>query len=377
MPESGGRTYRSGIPALLLVAVGSLALGCIERRGALSADTAERTGPELVKVCATDQECGGYPDGTCAPVLMNTGNLRMMCWAPAGSDRGGVRCSSHQECRSGVCLRTGADAFCFEACEEDGDCASDTWCRQVEFGVGEGHSLPVDSCVPQYKRCHCDADCWDESVCLPVHRVDEPEEVAMVCMPAQADLMDGGKTCQDDEGCRSGLCLELPYLQDRYCYSACDEDKDCPPGLQCSAGSLPLSLAETTDTPPAGNVQALGSCTPPLGTFTNCQSDGHCSEGETCSLYSNVDATELQPMCFPVGASGYLKAGAHCQQDSECRSGHCLLLPYEARCFGLCWASTDCTDGTTCHPVAGYVVNDLGDEFAGNDLVEPIQICLP
>ena len=362
------------VPLALVFVIGG---GCIESRS-IHASDAEQTDedqPNVVQSCSADHECPG-PNDVCSPFLAKTGELRLTCNSATGSARGGMPCSAHAACRSGVCMQTGGNAFCFEACIQTGDCLAAVHCEPVEFKLGDGLSVAVNSCAPASSLCKSDVDCDTEEVCLPVRPAIAADGPVMACLPKANGWIDGGKACTADHECSSGMCLELPHELGRFCYSACEISAHCPPGLSCSPNSVYFSAGHSEDDP-ASNVVGLSSCTPYLGALTACQSDQHCLGDEACSPYSNSDVSELQPMCTATSDPGELTAGAPCQVGAQCRSGHCLELPFGGYCLGLCSVSSDCAAGATCRLLPGYVVNDFGDKQPANDLTETISLCLP
>ena len=173
--------------------------------------------------------------------------------AAPGAHAPGRACAVHEDCRSGLCDLTADPATCVDSCCSSTSCfESKTACRFSEHAGALGF--------------------W---------------------CSAPADLAPYGASCSVDEGCSSGLCLELEGS--KRCSAPCCSATQCEP-----MGGRPVACADVSR-----------------------------------SVFVRACATLL-----PIGASG--EVGKACSSGEECRSGLCSP-PTPGEAHGQC-TDTCCSD---------------------------------
>ncbi|MCS6797711.1 MAG: putative metal-binding motif-containing protein [Myxococcota bacterium] len=279
--------------------------------------------------------------GTCcrtAADCPSTGGIGTFCTDPrtCQGSRGEVVCESN---RCGT--RTGVpdDRACDASVEAD-DCGA---FRSV-FCTG-AMDQPPPRCPTS---CRTDADCDAEAHC------------DAVCVPDLAD----GETCDEDSDCASGHCSGNVCCARGDC---CRRPEDCPAryGRPPSCDS-PSTCQGTRD---AASCEGFV-----CGTVRNVPDDSACHAGLEalgCGLYPSRFCTggtdQTPPICAssctsdaecdpvahcettgPFGGTCELDRadGETCDEDSDCRSGHCAN--------GHCCASGDCCNDASDCPRSSY-----------------------
>jgi hypothetical protein len=158
---------------------------------------------------------------------------------------------------------------------------------------------------------------------------------------------------------RYGACFGVACAHDADCNGLSKDAANprvCAPYRQTYTQNADLNATCTLDGDCLASSYA-GICNkaannPNPGGFTN----GYGLFGQNGKCRSTVFALQCAPSLGAARKAG----GAACTKSSECRTGHCLVLPdnvpIEARsgatsgiCFAACTSNTDCAAGT-CKP---------------------------
>ena len=330
-------------------------------------------------VCAAEQYCAA--DGTCQP-----GCRVEDAACPAGyacdAEARDCRCADDSACAAGQYC--GAEGACVAGCRsEPDDCA-------------------VGSCDPQSRRCRCAADaecadnlyCGDDGTCQVGCRL-EPDNcpqgrceaasrlcrapscgrdgdcpMGQVCAlnPAEGGgielrcappLANGGSEdpCARNVQCGARLCVD-----ERYCFSACTDNADCPGG-RCE----PIRV----NGPGVDEVTELNTCAlPPLV----CGADAECAEGRVCLPNGEDPAQPNRPIFECLGPPPGGRTGDACGADGDCVSGTCV----EGVCWGPCRrGQADCRAGQVCYEDSIIFTFDQGTPAPRDDRFFGAAACLP
>ncbi len=290
-------------------------------------------------VCDEDSDCeAGHCDngfccdgGTCCNDALDCpggGGIGATCddTATCQGTRGEIICEMFQcTTRSGV--------------PDDSACDSSVEANDCGFGASIYCTGEVNQTPPS-----CPGRCTDDSECDPGAHCD------VACVP---DL-DDGSVCDEDSDCVSGYCNNNICCSGGDC---CRTPSDCPSSY---------SSAPTCDTPSAcqGTRDAATCSDFVCGTAANVPDDSACTASTVasdCGLYPTRFCSGGTDQTPPVCASNCTSdaecdASAHCDmnmclpdlddgqacdEDSDCRSGHCQN--------GFCCASGDCcSTGSDC-----------------------------
>lgn len=243
------------------------------------------------------------------------------CGGSCGACDAGWECSSQSicfaicepNCQGLQCGDDGCDGSC-GGCPEgmncmDGSCFPECQphCTGMECGddgcggscgeCGEGECVD-HLCEAVDAHCAGDADCESGQLCGPFSSVETPGTIETLCTEAGGGGQKGaGDTCDFGSECQSGYCTEAEYLDDYFCWTACEDDSDCSEGLHCYPNRLFFSFG--TDTPNPGDDMLYGipGCLPYLGTFKDCDSHMDCPWEEWCLPYANQTATGTEYHC--------------------------------------------------------------------------------
>lgn len=214
------------------------------------------------RIC-NDGQCPGGWD--CYRVGTSQGeiNLCLPSEVETGDASFGDSCNSGQECVSGLCVSDGSQAFCSQACTQDGDCPTQSACYGLDNGGG-------------------------------------------ACVPGGGESGAGGfgSACQSSTDCASEICLDDGGSI--YCSEVCQADRDCQTGAACfNAGDINVCAwaedeAEGGSTPSAPQALYGDPCLASAECVDNlCLSDG---QGQFCSRYCSVSSDcPNNDMCVSIG----------------------------------------------------------------------------
>jgi hypothetical protein len=306
-------------------------------------------------------------------------SVETFCSGPEGMLVGGQPCTLDEECFSGFCMGLEEnDSLCFHGCHQDNECTAGQICSNVVFAQGQPNEKSIPACLPAPDFCGGDQDCPEDQICLPAQDPNAPNTLTGICLPPQgAGAKTAGQFCTDDAECESEICNAFPGVAQKICWSMCADISDCAPGLKCYPNLIHFVFDQGTDTPLDDKFWATGSCTPDLGSFNNCTGDSNCPGGEFCYHAHNQTNTELEPRCLKTWTSGASKGGETCMNDVQCFSGVCLQGTPTGICLALCAGNQDCYGGTSCEPFDGFVLDNMGTDDEGDDVVDTWNICLP
>ncbi len=170
----------------------------------------------------------------------------------------------------------------------------------------------------------------------------------------RAGPLAAGLPCQDGDACASGVCE--PPLQggERICKGPCGDGASqnhnvCALGARCYREEWAFRFPGGDDTRATDDRWlALAACAPDRGSGDDCQSFPDCdgAADEVCVPRPSGDRLSWRSECRrPVGPEGH---GALCDEDRDCRSGVCLLIPdtETSICLGACLGDGDCAFGS-------------------------------
>ena len=84
--------------------------------------TGELFGDSHRKTCKQDAVCTAYEACRAATDVLDECKGRLVCMPRVGDRVAGQSCSAQSQCKSGVCLGTGATSTCFTTCDQNTDC---------------------------------------------------------------------------------------------------------------------------------------------------------------------------------------------------------------------------------------------------------------
>ncbi|MGM0575722.1 MAG: hypothetical protein ACQEXJ_08350 [Myxococcota bacterium] len=150
----------------------------------------------------------------------------------------GDPCFQNSDCFSGYCIEAPGGLVCTELCQDS--CPAGYACKLLSVSAD-----PVSICVPN---------------------------VLNYCGP-----------CQDDRHCFGGVCLD-DGEQEPYCTSACNDDRPCPDGFECTATD-DVSTGETRDVcvPTSGTCGCTSSSEGAVRPCEVANEIGVCQGFETCN----------------------------------------------------------------------------------------------
>jgi len=306
-------------------------------------------GMECDSVTFEDQTTGSSAEiGVCRPPLRECVSIADclpdeycefgICFPkdPTDGNKGaGEPCTQDDECATGWCLDWGA---CSGSCGTADHCADDMGCMRVNFGTGDGQSIPANVCVP---KCSKDADCPNDRAC-GVFVDASGEGLVTSCLAAAVGTRAAGQACTADAQCRSGVCIGEP---NGYCRGTCEDASDCAdPRLECR----PIAYSDQAGMP----LGAVLSCAGP-----SCTKEADCDDW-SCQLGTEGDPRVLVHRCEPPG--GPKVAGEPCAAHAECRSNFCIG---GVGCMELCENDLDCATGF-CLDGIGLMLDNVLYEIA-------------
>jgi V8-like Glu-specific endopeptidase len=277
---------------------------------------------QLGEACSDDMDCATLlcadsPEGRvcvspCDPLSPDTG-----CDA-------GYFCASTEDCQ-GVCIKgkVGEKGF-GEPCEQGAECAS-LFCADP----GDGNKRCLVTCRGD------ESNCFSGEACIA--------QGGQCGSCVDADLVSGklgaDEPCNDDGGCRSGICFDDGGT--KYCATSCGGDDDCDGKHHCRDEVCVRGSRQGL----GGSCQEHGDCAKGFfcietgkGEFCTraCGEDEPCGEGFSCEPASNGQ------LCLPEKSV----VGGACEGDDDCASGLCHAP--SGTCTRLCADATACGPGLEC-----------------------------
>jgi hypothetical protein len=203
-----------------------------------------------------------------------------------------------------------------DACECRSDCRSDLYCADAsghlvessEHGALGGYCPGEGTCIP---RRAAGESCGDGIVCTHGLLCLAATQVCDVAQPEGASC-GAASDCQEQFFCN--LALEAPVCASPGgAGAACGDTSQCLAGLTCNTGYDPGRCEQ----PLAGAESDPCSDDTHCGMNLLCYHAGYCEAvGSDGAIYHPTPST-----CTPAGT---IEAGAPCQQDENCVSGHCI-----------------------------------------------------
>ena len=263
------------------------------------------------EACVSDASCEGpCVNGVCSPACGDDDDCGpgLACIERSGAARCTRTCGGSGDCAAGLlCVVRGpASGFCVAPGPGAGgvDCELREDCASWFCGAGRC----LSTCA--------DGGCPAETTCLALH-------TQSVCIPA-GDGADEA-ACAQGADCASGVC------RGGRCTVSCAVGGDCPNDRVCLL------------------YEALGLCE------RRCADSGDCGETGICA------ATGGRRLCETRGDGA---AGAMCDRDRGCASGHCAAGECAAPC------DPDCPLGTACvRDISGAACRAAGAGAAGSACV--------
>jgi hypothetical protein len=314
--------------------------------------------------CEADGDCVGKGN-TCLLVQVGPLSLDTFCGPPVGTKLAGEQCKEDDDCKSGFCAQFEDGTICLGFCKTDMDCKGGTICGTVNINLTDDIVESFPACVIPPSECHGDKMCPDGESCMPALG-DVPNTIEGLCAPTVGSKT-AGSICSDDDECQSGICFNLFEKGINICWSTCETDADCLPGLYCYENLVYFIFDQDTPDKADDKYFALKSCALDIGSFNPCWADSDCPNNEFCNWYTDQTLTALEPHCIsPKGNTG---AGGSCTADSQCKSNTCAGSP-PFFCLGLCKGNGDCNGGATCQQYDDFEINEKGDTVT-------VHLCLP
>jgi hypothetical protein len=287
------------------------------------------------------------PIGVCFGQQSGLRGPRELC---IRSPNGGSNCQPNLQCIP----ESATTALCRTYCNPlaSGGCVGTEKC--VAF-VGDFNGRRYGLCLPDTgfgQSCGRDAQCRASLSCQPYDDPSSLNEVSNICQysfgaglglaPCAARVTDAGVVVSADVVCRSGLCRGDPLTSSShsyFCYASCEKDDDCSIGGRNGVCDGEFSV-----------VTAFGTEGRVRGCRPSCTSEASCAPydaGVACRLrlVQTPADPKLVRTCSPGLGSG--RAGAVCLNDSDCRSGWCLLEDARGvrRAPGYCLEACDGASG--------------------------------
>lgn len=183
----------------------------------------------------------------------------------------GEPCAADEECTSGTCMNDNGVRFCSDVCAMEGDCDEGFHCRAeqcipgVAEGVGGGCLENEDCaggfCATQGERSWCTTFCTGIEDCPLGFSCTEAGD-QNICTPANGLV---GDSCEVNEGCISGLCVNNTD-RGSVCSRFCDAEIACSAGFECQR----VSNAAVCLRPGTSGTEEMPPITVPID-------DGGCS----------------------------------------------------------------------------------------------------
>jgi hypothetical protein len=103
--------------------------------GSSSDFTGDLYGDMERRACLKDGVCTAYEACRAGVDVLNDCEGRLVCMPRVGDRVAGQNCSAQSQCKSGVCLGTGATATCFTTCDQNADCPNALACGQLSVNI--------------------------------------------------------------------------------------------------------------------------------------------------------------------------------------------------------------------------------------------------
>ncbi|CAD6918695.1 unnamed protein product [Tilletia laevis] len=257
---------------------------------------------------------------------------------PVNNRRGGAKLSSYHGNISTSTPILVRDASAGGACNTAADCGSDApMCEFPWVFEPSPYNQPQRVCMLaiNYQGCNSDSQCTTHNC---ITGADQP-----ICFP-------------DDGGCTANSCPQIPTT-DMRCSNGVSLEGFC-----LIAGNNPCTESAECS---SGTCQANNFCAKDNVLGLPAPNDYTCGSNFRPTSFSYVASTELadgsftiSPIFYNYRYCGWNDQNAICSQNSECKSGLCLVSPYndgEKRCgmgadIGqLCLRDADCHSQRCAH----------------------------
>ena len=103
--------------------------------------------PASAAPCFSDKDCMGGRVCTALVDSTRPAVISTFCLPPEGITDGAEACRGAQECRSGLCVGSGAQPVCLRACQRDSDCSAGTRCQNFDVEI-TGVRGTIHGCEP-------------------------------------------------------------------------------------------------------------------------------------------------------------------------------------------------------------------------------------
>ncbi|KAE8241983.1 hypothetical protein A4X06_0g7319 [Tilletia controversa] len=257
---------------------------------------------------------------------------------PVSNRRGGAKLSSYHGNNSTSTPILVRDASAGGACNTAADCGSDApMCEFPWVFEPSPYNQPQRVCMLSinYQGCNSDSQCTTHNC---ITGADQP-----ICFP-------------DDGGCTANSCPQIPTT-DMRCSNGVSLEGFC-----LIAGNNPCTESAECS---SGTCQANNFCAKDNVLGLPAPNDYTCGSNFRPTSFSYVASTELadgsfaiSPIFYNYRYCGWNDQNAICSQNSECKSGLCLVSAYndgEKRCgmgadIGkLCLRDADCHSQRCAH----------------------------
>lgn len=286
--------------------------------------------------CPTGQTCSLFSGKTYGGCFPDQGTTQ-----PPAKKEVGDTCQSSTECKSDLCVGSGAVGTCIQACSGTQACPAGMACMKLSSGAG-GCFKAGDKKIGE--TCAASSDCAGgicaasdgKYVCSQSCGAGAPCPSGYTCYPLSGggggcfkspQKKGDGQTCDYSSECQSGLCVGAAVGK---CVQPCNPDKSqCGPGFLCvpltGGGGACLALGngkmgDKCDKPSdcaTGTCVGLGSagyvCT------AQCAGTAECDCGYECVTFSGGAS-----YCEPGKKVACVDDGQSCTGDGQCVSGVCL-----------------------------------------------------
>ena len=313
--------------------------------------------------CAGDAQC---PNGLKCSLF--AGKNYGACFAdtgpPPATKGNGEPCQSSSECKSDLCVGSGAVGECIQACGGANACPAGYACMKLSSGAGGCFKAgdkkldePCESssdcaggiCAASEGKYVCSQPCDSKQPCPTTYTCYPLTGGGGACFKTPAKAGDG-QPCEYSSDCQSGLCVGSGAAK---CSQPCTTGKDqCGPGHLCiplaGGGGACIKLGNKTSGQPCnGSTEcASGSCIGLGGAgfvcTQACAKTADCDCGFECTTFQGGDK-----LCTKGKKIACVANGAGCSSSGECNSGVCLAGTCAATC-SIYTGSQTCPAGSGC-----------------------------